>query len=258
MKRVVDLHVSELSLDLLLLGDLGQAESGAARKHLESCDTCRTRYAALVQARADFEQHVLPRTRPHVERSLASRTPRGRSKRTLGWSSALAATAVAALLMIWIRHPVEPDKVAHDDLRVKGAPSFTVFARRRERVFVVTDRARLQPGDRLRFVAEPGAYPYLLIVSVDAANHTTTYFPYQGEQSALVRINQRFEGEDGIELDDTAGPERIFALFTKAPLKASAVAQAMADLGRRGPQEIRLTDHLSGSADVQISLLIEK
>jgi hypothetical protein len=97
-----------------------------------------------------------------------------------------------------------------------------------------------------------------MIGSVDGAGKATIYVPFGGEASAPVPRGGSWESLNSVVLDASPGPERLFALFSRQPLAARTVTEALAALGRRGPAGIRSADHLEVPADGQVSVLFEK
>ena len=228
-------HLSALVIDELALGALPELEAARARVHLDHCPACRDERDTAAALRAEFRPRAL-----HVA-----------PKRRWWWllAPALAATAVIAVLVQ--RQPVEPD------LMIKGDASWQVFARRGERTFQVHDGAALAAGDRVRFVVVPDKARYLLVASIDGSGHASVYFPFDGTQSGKLE-GARVELPDSIVLDDSHGPERLFALFSDDPLEASAVAEQLRAIGEHGAGAIRATTHLELKLRAQRTLLIEK
>ncbi len=145
--------------------------------------------------------------------------------------------------------------------QTKGSAQFQIVARRDGRVFPLDKFNRqLGAGDELRFVVTTSntAKPNLLIASVDGAGRVTTYFPYEGPESAHVDHPGRWEVPGSIVLDDAPGPERIFAFFSKEPLAAPTVTRPLSDLGRRGWDAIRTTERVDVGDVDQVSIAIEK
>jgi hypothetical protein len=234
-------HLSSLEIDEIASGLLDDAR---ARAHLEACPRCRDDLATAGAARAEFERSVFPRTveklRPQRRRWLLV--------------PALSLPIVAAIaVMLWLGHR-EP--TADDDIRIKGGPTFRVFAKRGESVFAVRDGTRLAPGDHIRFVAGSRGPAYLLIASVDGAGSATVYYPYGGDRSERIAADAR-ELPGSIVLDDAPGPERVFALFSDQPLDAPPVLRTLRELGARGPDAIRQTGTLDLPC-VQATLVFDK
>jgi hypothetical protein len=252
-------HLSQLSLDLLLLGDLDERNLEAARAHLDVCSTCRELHDWSRSSAARFDQNVYAPTLPRVARALREHFPMPRPRRSPWWPTGFTITAMAVTALLLMLRPHATLIDTSSDLLQKGTPSLVVFGRNGGRVFSVSDGARLQPGDGLRFAADPAGFSYLLIASIDAANHATIYFPYQGDMSGRIDPNRRFESDFSIVLDDTRGPERIFALFSSEAVVADSVITALTDIGHRGNDAIRRDTRVAVSGhNLQISILIEK
>lgn len=257
MQGIAAGHLSQLTLDLLLLGDLDAVAAGAALDHVESCPACRERYESARGAYEHFEQHVHPRTVTRVTGQERAQTGTS-TKWSPWWAPALALTGAATMALLLLRPFSRAAPSSSDDvILAKGSPIFTIYARRAGQVFAVDTGARLEPGDALRFTAEAGGYPFLLIASVDAANHATIYFPYQGDKSAPIG-RDHFADDGSIVLDDTRGPERIFALFSNRAIEAVLAKRSLTAVGERGADAIRAATRLDVPADFQTSILIEK
>lgn len=273
MRDIQPDHVSQLSLDLLLLGDLGEDAARAAKSHIEECLACRARYETACACYRHFERHVHPRTAPRVVGQ--ARPGLETETRYPRWIAAVGTTvAAAAALLFWMRSQrprlagegrAQPNDAPGLDVReqngptlAKGSPVFTVYARHEGRVFPVEKGERLKPGDALRFTADPGEYSFLMIASVDAATKATIYFPYLGSQSAPIPPRKHFTDDGSIVLDETPGPERIFALFSRRPVDAEIVKRALAAVGERGADGIRGAVSIDVPTDYEDSILIEK
>lgn len=251
-------HISDLSLDLAVQGELSETDTRSMHAHLDVCGECRARYETSADDATHFRQHVLPRTIDNVTRALGeSSAPRARPRRALVASVIASAAAAAVVLLVVHRQPASDDKPGAGLLR-KGGPDLTVFARHGERVFRVTDGTHLEPGDVLRFQAEPSGAPYLMVASIDGAGHASIYVPYEGKTSLQVPEDRTFRDDAGIALDATPGPERIFALFSKQPLDAGDVSRALSRIGAGGHEAIRADIHLDIPETFQVSLRIEK
>ena len=244
-------HVSMLAIDALAGGHLPPAEADAARAHIAGCARCREDLAAAEAAVATFTREVFSRT---VDR-LAP-TPWWRR---LGVAPLLVPVLAAAALLFWLKRPAPSGEHVDDtfDLRIKGAVTFKVFAKRGETVTAVVDGARLAPGDAIRFVASARTDRFLIVGSIDGRNNATIYFPYGAAQSGPVSATPA-ELPGSIVLDDAPGPERIFALFSTQPLEAAAVTQALLAVGARGADAIRSTTTLEIGAAHTATLLFEK
>lgn len=250
-------HLSSLALDALALGALPPGERTHAEQHLAHCSACRARAQTQEEARAHFSARVLPATLPSLR---ARALPWWRRPRA--WTPLLGlALATAAALLVVVRAPEQAAPADEEPLYgVKGGASLGVYAHRGERVWKVAQGEALAPGDQVRFRVQPGGLPYLLLVSVDGAGQVSVYHPFGGRRSARVAApdSAPLELPGSVVLDAAPGPERIYALFSEAPLDVDAVSPVLESLARGGPRAIRGHTQLSVSAEAQASFLFEK
>jgi hypothetical protein len=265
-------HLSRVELDLLYLGDLNERRAKVANEHTESCASCREEYDLLERAGRHFITVVHPRgaakllsLKHHLpplelQAGLSRRRypPRtGISLLVRIWAAiagGLVLTGVALLALHHSGRMVSP----LTDIRQKGGPSFRIFGTRAGRVFPVVSGAHLAPGDRIQFIADPTGFAYLTIASIDALERATVYFPRQGELDGRIEPRQVFQSTFSIALDQTLGPERIFAMFSARPIDLNCVSRALREIGRHGSVGIRASARLAISAEFQESVLIEK
>ena len=218
-------HLSSLVLDQLALGALSPEAAAEAGAHLAACERCRADQELAAAAHERFSRDILPRTLPAI-RDRAGATPR----RRLWW--ALAPALAAACALVFVLRPRPPDE---PDLLEKGAPSLSMFAKRGGQVQPVDDGAQLAPGDAVRFVLHPSGLPYVLVASVDGSGGATIYHPFGGDRSAEVPRSGRVELPGSVVLDQSPGPERVFALFSRAPLGAAEITTALRRWARADP-----------------------
>jgi hypothetical protein len=247
-------HPSCLLLDAWTLDAASPDERGLLRAHLQACVRCREQLAAVRNDEQLFTREMLDRSLPKV--LARARLQRWARLVSLSFPPALAAVVVLGLPRM--RAPALPAPPTASEFTLKGGPALEVVARRGERMFAVVQGARLKAGDALRFVVEPAALPYLLIGSIDGSGQASVYYPYRGGASGRPGVGPRVELPGSIVLDDSPGPERLFALFSAQPLDAATVTQALRHLGAQGPAAIRRAGSLPLPAAEQLSLLIEK
>ncbi len=211
-------HLSSPELDLLHASALSAAEKAAAEAHLTSCASCRALSEELAADRAHFQRYVFARSLPKIAERVR---PSLLERFAAGWKLLVPASVVGlALLVVALRPAADPE------LGIKGGGNLQVFARREEAVFPVRNGTRLAPGDRIRFVVDPGTSRFVLIASVDGAGKVSVYFPPGGVQSAPVSAG-RNELPRSIELDEVLGTEQLFAYFSDQPLTAQDVVDAL-------------------------------
>ncbi|MBJ6763485.1 hypothetical protein JGU66_22180 [Myxococcaceae bacterium JPH2] len=251
-------HLSQLDLDAHVLRALTPELAAHAEAHLAACAECAAALASLQAAHQRFDTEVLRRTLPAVrERGEA------RVVRSWRWLLAPAAlVAVASVAALVFRGPLEGEP--SDAYGIKGGAVLRVYAKRGAQVDAVKDGVRLSAGDALRFsLVSSGGLPYVLLVSLDGAGAVSVYYPAQGELSAELphrgHMADPVELPGAIVLDAAQGPERIWALFSRAPLALSDVEPALRALHARGPEAVRASRQVAiPGVEAQDSFLLEK
>jgi hypothetical protein len=238
----IEQHVSSFAMDLVQLGAVSAAEQQRIESHLAGCERCRLAVAAAQESRDYFERSVRAR-------GLAKlRTPPRR--RWIWWLVASPALAAVVLLLVFRARPPE--------FSIKGGPAFAIYSRHAGQVSLVHDGDTLHAGDEVRFVAVSETLPYLLVCSVDGTRKASIYFPFDGKESGTVELRSRVELPGSVVLDEAAGPERIFALFSSKPITAADARAALQGIGSEGAAAIRRTQRLPVAADAQVTMVVEK
>jgi hypothetical protein len=248
-------HPTPFELDQAELGLLSDERRRSLEEHLAGCARCSDAQQALHIAAQRFRTQVFPRTLERVQVAAA----RERQPLWRPWSLVAVPAAAALLLVAGVvgrpaRHHVDEEPA----VSIKGRPSLRVFVRRGERVQAAQDGAALAAGDALRFVVEPGRHRFLLVASVDGMGKVSVYHPFQGSGSAPLGAEPRVELPGSIVLDRAPGPERVFALFSDAPLDRATVSAALGRLGASGAARIRHTTEIPLAGTEQASFLFEK
>ena len=251
-------HLSSLELDLLEAGALDAARAKGASEHLEVCAECREQRASLHALHREFEQDVFPRTAPRFRGQRENTVPFYR--RAVVWVPALA-SAAAVVLALRANVSEGPTAPETPQIQVKGGSGLSLLVRRNGAdVPFTSSKAELRAGDELRFVlvSTEQRAKQVLIVSVDGAGTASVYFPFEGRESLAIPQRGRWEVPGSVILDETRGPERIFALLSPDPLDARPVLAELERLGKRGWEAIRGTPRLDLAGVEQHSLLVEK
>jgi hypothetical protein len=255
-------HLSSMQLDELALGLLAPDALLAANGHLTSCERCRGDLQQHSQARLQFERDIQPRTlgpilrRAEKEKALQAASSLGARLRR--WTLILAPVAALAVFFLIPKKPAIDDP--GPDILAKGGASLQLIAKRGELVFPVHEADRLHANDAVRLVVQPGESRYALIGSIDSKGHATFWFPLGRDESGAVTPGARNELPGSLILDDSPGPERIFALFSQQPIAKKEAQSALEALGANGPALIRAAHSLPLPAklDAQATFLLEK
>ncbi len=210
------------------------AADEATRSHLASCPGCLQQVQALRDGQAEF----LAR-RPAALFAAHQRQRQGTAAkqrvRAWGFAAALAAACLVGAVT-WVSS--RPAATGSGDVTLKGPRSveLALWVSRNGAPARPWDRASaLRKGDALRFSVASSASCHLLIVSLDAAGKPTRYYPVSGPGSGPLAEGALRVLPGTIELDGYEGEERIFALFSEAPLEEKRAFEALAvELRRAG------------------------
>lgn len=243
---------SELVLDRLFVGELDDA---GVRTHVETCTRCTARVEEREAVSATFATDV------GIDMRVAA------TARTLGathrrrWLAIAGAAVAAAAAVVFIVLPRDPaPETEAPTVRRKGGVSMGLVARHLDgRIETLTSPAELAPGEAIQFQISTATSGFLAVIGVDAAQVVTPYAPAQ-LGAALPLAAGRDQLLDGsIVLDETLGPERIFAILCKDELSMEMiVAGARSALTRAGGNPAQLDVLPVPDTCVQTSFLIEK
>lgn len=230
---------------MLMLSALDAPSANAAKSHIDGCDTCRTRWRELNEDKEKFVQFVFPRTIEKVSSRVIAPSLLERLRILGPWKvfGPLAGAAVAGLIAV-VAYTVSngPGTQTEDevyiglkgtklaaDVGLKGDARIAlevVAQRATEGQFPVKAGQVLRPGDKIRFVVNPGAAKFVLIGSRDGSGAFTVYHPFGGDRSIAIERGLH-ELPGAVELDAVAGAEKLVAVFSNEPLDAKVVRQAV-------------------------------
>jgi len=234
--------------------------------HLRTCDRCAAAVAELVAARQE-----LFGIDPEAQSLMAARailTAVAERRRKAWWRLVvpltLAPVAAAALLLV-SRGAFAPENSALSGaagrgagaVRSKGTLIVEAFCKRGESVFPVKDGDDFLAGDRLRFAYTKDQLGVLTVFGVDDSGRV---FPYYRDD-VLAGVDAPPGSEvmlpESVELDDHRGWERVFALWTPAPLHEDAIRTAVVDALAAAQGDIGQAARLPVEAE-QVSFLLRR
>lgn len=231
----------------LVRGLLPPGEASVLASHVEACEPCAARAAAIaaeVAAKTRGPQERLP---PPAATSVGGGRP---------WPSVLAIVAGVALVIAIVGRGREPEVIP---AATPPAPPLRVhaFARTGEEIREVRERAALRPGDRIRLAVDPPTNGYLYVVSLDGRGEVRPLVPPGGERSRPLRRADRGFLEDLLAVASSTEVERLFALFSERPLALDEVRRAAA-AGLEGARSLSGLSRLPLDATRQWTLLLER
>ncbi len=200
--------LSDLRLDELLAGELGQDERQPATAHVGGCPACSDRLAALERDRDDFRARPLAR-------------PMKPRRRALGFGVGIAMAATCAAILVLGPRPQT------SATRSKGTARLGFFIEHGDEVRPGGPGETVRPGDTLSFTLSNDRRVYVAVLSRDGAGLASIYFPAAPIAEAV---------EPGLDvllplatvLDDTLGAERLYGLVCEAPVALEPLRRALA------------------------------
>ena len=237
-------HLSSETIDLLMLSGLEASAANAAKSHIDSCATCRTRWRELNEDKEKFQQFVFPRTLEKVASRVIAPSFFDRLRIAGPWKvfGPMVGAAAAAAIAVGVFYADGPGTQTEDevyvgikgnkisqDVTLKGDARIAmdvVALRASEGQFPVKAGSVLRPGDKIQFQVNPGNAKYVMIGSRDGSGAFTVYYPFGGEKSAAIERGTHVLPRS-VELDAVAGSEKLVAVFSSEPVDAKALKQAV-------------------------------
>jgi hypothetical protein len=237
-------------LDRLVVGELADTTHDDVREHVATCERCTGRVGERKASAATFASDVgLDLRVAATERRV--RVPRWRGAAI---AAGVAVAAAAVVLLVLPRWGVEKVGEA-PTARTKGGLSLGLVAKRHDgRIESVSQPAALSPGEAIEFEISTQSAGFVAVVSVDSAGVVS---PYAASRPVGAGSRQMLDGS--IVLDDTLGPERIFAVLCQTEIEMDALeAGAKTALGRAGGDPVRIETLGVPAGCAETSFVIEK
>lgn len=193
------LHVSELSIDRMLAGELAGADEAAMRDHARVCKACGDRLAEAQAVQRELELAPLP--------ALPIARPPKRIAPFVAGLTALA--AVLALVLVWPHGGSPPHaRVIEPTERTKGRAIAGFFVAHDGDVRRGGVHETVTPGDRLQLFTTTQTPAWFSVVSIDAHGTRSVYIEPRVVEPGTERLLPL-----SLELDDSLGDETIVAVF---------------------------------------------
>ena len=246
------IHPDRLTLDRLAVGEIEGADKASLDDHLADCAPCRERLWRIRQDLA-MARRAIPDRAP-VD---AFRRREAHEKvRVAPWATAAVGWAAAAcLLLVWAPWNAAGD--AADDVpsvtRTRGAMAVTIQRERGDSVERIGQVAVCRSGDRLQFEPDLPEDGFFQIVNLQDDGGTQVYLPSTPAGRSAEEL------DFSIELDDYAGAERVFFVWTADPMKSTDLMErAAGSLALRPIEELDEIPLAPSHSAEQRSLLIYK
>lgn len=211
-----------IELEAHRLGELAEGRRAEVRVHVEGCPDCQARLGQLEQEAQRFASEVnVAAASVQILARLEAEAARPR-RAWLRWAT-LALPAAAVLAFVTLRAGPEP----RGPLLKGGGPSLQMMLKGPAGVVPVAPEQALHAGDQIQFLYHAAGHPFVIVVEVDGAGVVTALQPGEGRESWPVQSSGTHVLPGSIILDEAVGPERVFAVFSDAPLPVEAVVEAV-------------------------------
>jgi hypothetical protein len=220
---------SRLRFDRLLAGELESSDAEQLEQHAASCARCGAVFAEIKRGYEAFAPGLPEAVAQHVQQ-------RARSARSRTWTRALVpALAAASVLLAFLAWPARDDSRL-ETVRLKGT-QLKFYVLHEGVVRQGADGERVQPGDHVEFAYASERDAYLAIVSIDAARKASVYYARAG-RAAPMPAARRAVLEESTLLDDTLGPETVYALVCAEPIEVAPLLRALEQEPERAPTAV--------------------
>jgi hypothetical protein len=202
----------------LTAGDGEEKEMQALRDHASSCPTCGAILTSLEKQQHDFLER---RPFSEVAPAFIEGGRKHASRRRLVFRLVPAAAVVLlALGVIWLTLPTEPG------IRTKGEISLAFYVQKGAEAVPGRSGGIYRENDRIQFTYSSGSHRYLFLVSLDDHGAVSNFNHKASDSSIPISPGSNRLLEGSIILDDSIGPERIFAIFSSTPLRFKEIKAA--------------------------------
>lgn len=227
--------LSDFQVDTLLSSSSDAFESERWQAHTNECQECAKRLQAMREHKERFAAE-LPLA------AISAATLERLERRTSSWWSwqrlvpTVAGMVAAAAALVLVLRPVGDDEIP---VRLKGAPSFSVYVKRGEVVFEGDRGGTYLPGDRLQFSYSAHEPQYVAVLDIESTGRVTVFVPSSGASPVRVSKGREKMLPGSIELDDSLGQEQLLAVFCPSAFDLEAVMKKLAstNAAERAPRD---------------------
>jgi hypothetical protein len=221
--------LSDLRLDQLALGELGEGERAPATAHLAACAACRAAADGLEADRRAFAAETPFASLAAATLARAEREAAG--VRALRWWRGLLPGAGLAAGLAAAAFVLLPDPGADEPRQgftSKGGFSISAVVKHAESAAAAPELhagEALHERDRLQLRLTSTEAGHVVVVALDEARRVSVYYPPGPRSDALAAARDQIL-RTAVELDATLGREVIVAVRCPQPVGVEQVAAA--------------------------------
>jgi hypothetical protein len=232
--------LSDLRIDRLLRGELGEASAAEARAHADACAACTARMHAIELERTMFQASPpspawtdVASSKSGPARTADRAAPRPKRAWTLRAASVTTAVALAAAVMLVLRtRQFAPQE---EGTRTKGATSVDWVVEHAGAVRGITDGDVVQAGDRVQARVTSGVPLEVAVTESDGTGAAKVLYPDARGRGSPIAAGSQVPLPISFELDDAPGPERF--MIVTCPAGTDPVPAARAIVASREAME---------------------
>ena len=211
-------HLSTLLLNQLRYGELDPVQETQAKAHLQDCAECSARLRAQESNRTAYVMAPVPQ----AIRESAARVPANDNK---SWRWILL--AVAAMLLVGFPILLNTPTTGVEELvpmeRTKGEQILLeAWLDTQDGPILLDADDRISPGDVLQLKFSTLDRPYVSFGGVDGAGIIELYGTVQAGHDMQIH-----RAPFALQMDQTPGEQRFYALFTQTAPEESTVREAI-------------------------------
>ena len=258
-----DGHLTELSLNRYIQGELERDVENAVRLHLETCARCSELYHNVLAFDEELRDSPLFAQIPDFEAAPPSvtaakpepplRTHRLAARRSRWGRKHAFWTAAAALLIAVLAYAVLGEEANEllspttrsgeviDDIRIKGGGlGFQIHLKRASGSVELGAGSAVHPGDRLAFTVSPLDAGFMAIVGVDREHNAYICSPADGVAVWVEEGRKSVQLPGSVEMDALLGKERILALHCPKSFSFDDVKRSVEGVSKQLAREHQL------------------
>ena len=243
------------------------ARPAAFAEHVGACGRCSTLLAEITEARSLLLGANPAETSLRAARMILEAVKQRRTRRPwLRFLVPVLLVPAAAATLLLVKPTLNPlGRGNQPGSTIKGRLIVETYCKRGEAVFPAQDGADFLEGDRLRIAYTQDRPGFLVVFGVDDQGRVFPYYQEQGQEQGQeqqlvgmrVAAGARVFLPGSVELDNHKGWERIFAVWSEAPLADDAMRRTVASVLATAGGDIRRVTVLDLPVE-QVSLLLRR
>jgi hypothetical protein len=209
--------VPDWLLERYLLGELDNEAYENIRNRMENDRELAERYRALLLSNEEIlaaypPEHMAMKItwKQKAEKAENNKKRKRYVLRTFSFAAAIFTIMIVSIVVLPLKHEVNPLLCEDEGIRIKGASSISIYRKTETGFEQIKDGYHVGKGDRFQIKYNAGNRTYGIIFSIDGNSYITLHFPPTKDQPPLLETGGEIALADAFELDTAPGFERFF------------------------------------------------